>query len=194
MRVHQSREQCEGRAHRRDVSPWRMRYRSSVRQLLATSHPGSWNSYSQCQLRRTVSTMALLVYYNLVTLEEEVQYLSRRQWTGSAVLFMLNRYLPLVFAVYGNPFYSFSTNLTSCEAQQIFSILLESLQYLPWAAFSALRTYALQKNRPCAFFIFMFSLSPLIINLLAKHWQIVYEDPIEGCVITNTIPINLERT
>ncbi|KAI9060842.1 hypothetical protein FKP32DRAFT_1020950 [Trametes sanguinea] len=106
---------------------------------------------------------------------------------------MLNRYLPLLFAVYGNPFYDFSTNLTSCEAEQIFSILFESLQYLPWAAFSALRTYALQRSRPWAILIFAFSLSPLIINLVAKHWQIVYEDLVEGCVIANTIPTNLQR-
>ncbi|CDO76836.1 hypothetical protein BN946_scf185033.g33 [Trametes cinnabarina] len=96
-----------------------------------------------------VATMALLVYYNLTTLEEEVQYLSRRQLTGSAVLYMLNRYLPLLFAAYGNPFWSFSTNLVCpaspfgklvadwhiaiASSDKVFSILFESLQYLPWA-------------------------------------------------------------
>ncbi|KAI0657929.1 hypothetical protein C8Q70DRAFT_1055308 [Cubamyces menziesii] len=104
------------------------------------------------------SAVALLLFHNLVTLEEVVYHLRKPKLTGSTVLFLANQYLPLAVALY------FAWGWSSDATMWILGTVLEALQYIPWAAFSALRLYALQRNVYWASIVFLFSLSPLIFN------------------------------
>ncbi|KAJ8489978.1 hypothetical protein ONZ51_g2582 [Trametes cubensis] len=108
------------------------------------------------------SAVALLLFHNLVTLEEVVYHLRKPKLTGSTVLFLANQYLPLAVALYFA--WGWSGDATICKREQILGTVLEALQYIPWAVFSALRLYALQRNVYWASIVFLFSLSPLIFN------------------------------
>ncbi|TBU40811.1 hypothetical protein BD309DRAFT_992824 [Dichomitus squalens] len=71
----------------------------------------------------------LFVYDFLLTFGDEVNlFLRPRQLNGPSILFLLNRYLALAVQVY------------HCSPEPT---SYKSLQYIPWAAFSALRSYAL---------------------------------------------------
>ncbi|RDX45271.1 hypothetical protein OH76DRAFT_1010153 [Lentinus brumalis] len=43
---------------------------------------------------------------------------------------------------------------------------IETMQYLPWAGFSALRAYALSRNRPISVVVFVLSIVPIAVNLV----------------------------
>ncbi|KAJ8481547.1 hypothetical protein ONZ51_g5917 [Trametes cubensis] len=98
------------------------------------------------------SAAALLIYYYLTTLDAEFKHYSKRKFTLATLLYLTNRYIPLVYNVYASP----------AEAGIEFG--LEQLQYFPWAIFSALRTYALQRKLYWAAVVFILSLAPVIAN------------------------------
>ncbi|KAI9063831.1 hypothetical protein FKP32DRAFT_659362 [Trametes sanguinea] len=54
--------------------------------------------------------MALLLYYNITTFDEEAKHYTRPVLTGASVLYLLNRYLPLAVVIYNGPFWSLSRN------------------------------------------------------------------------------------
>ncbi|KAI0328660.1 hypothetical protein GY45DRAFT_1372140 [Cubamyces sp. BRFM 1775] len=131
------------------------------------------------------SVAALLAYYYLTTLDEEFKHYSKRKFTLATLLYISNRYIPLVFAIYESP-QSFSRNRTSawlsdvsaylghfhsCTAEAGIQIGLEFLQYFPWAIFSALRTYALQRKPSWAVVVLIFSLAPVIVSATLK-WSV----------------------
>ncbi|KAH9889022.1 hypothetical protein C8Q73DRAFT_794013 [Cubamyces lactineus] len=119
------------------------------------------------------SAVALLLFHNLLTLEEVVYHFRKPKLTGSTVLFLTNQYLPLAIALYfawgwsgdATMWVHVAKRSALCKREQVLGTVLEALQYIPWAAFSALRLYALQRNVYWASIVFLFSLSPLIFNL-----------------------------
>ncbi|KAI0350764.1 hypothetical protein OH77DRAFT_1439629 [Trametes cingulata] len=139
-----------------------------------------------------MSAAALLTYYHFMTIHEEVNQLLRPKLTGSFILYMLNRYVPLIVVLYNAPFWSFSTSdLGKCRAQQISWTTLELFQYLIWAVFSSLRVYALRVHVFWAVVIFTGSISPLVINAVTTLWVTYYIDPLSGCTPDDEIPANL---
>ncbi|KAI0363798.1 hypothetical protein BV20DRAFT_1116697 [Pilatotrama ljubarskyi] len=121
----------------------------------------------------------------------EVNQLQRPKLTGSFILYMLNRYVPLIVVLYNVPFWSFSKDLVRCYAQQISWTTLELFQYLIWAVFASLRVYALQVHIFWAAMIFVGSISPLVINAVSTLWVTYYIDPFSGCAPDDEIPPNL---
>ena len=53
-------------------------------------------------------SLALLIYYYITTLDEEFKHYSKRKLTLATVLYIINRYIPLVYNVYGSPWILFS--------------------------------------------------------------------------------------
>ncbi|TBU57424.1 hypothetical protein BD310DRAFT_929357 [Dichomitus squalens] len=98
--------------------------------------------WSELAGRCSTAVLALFVYDFLLTFGDEVNlFLRPRQLNGPSILFLLNRYLALAVQVYHcspEP-----TSYKSIVAWFAASSVIESLQYIPWAAFSALRSYAL---------------------------------------------------
>ncbi|KAI0328672.1 hypothetical protein GY45DRAFT_1337957 [Cubamyces sp. BRFM 1775] len=112
------------------------------------------------------SVAVLFLYYYLTTLQDEYKHYSKHKVTLATLLYIVNRYFPLVFAFYDGPWSTYSSNLRTCAAQTGLTFGLESLQYFPWAIFSALRTYALQRKVYWAVIVLVLSLAPVIVNLL----------------------------
>ncbi|KAI8996585.1 hypothetical protein BD414DRAFT_534275 [Trametes punicea] len=183
-----------------------------IAQLLANIESNVILTYCQA------SAMALLAYYYLTTFKEEINHFlsPSTKFTGASLLYMLNRYTSLAFIVFAGPYWAFSNNVVwsvscgfsppsenqnlnleyggSCRAEEIFGIFLENLQYLPWAAFSGLRAYALSRNLFLAFLVFLFSLSPAVLNMVTLKWLVVFDDPSSGtCVIAKPIPTTIIR-
>ncbi|KAI0773028.1 hypothetical protein BD413DRAFT_538237 [Trametes elegans] len=136
----------------------------------------------------SVAITALLSYHIVLTLGEEAGQLARPRRIAAFALYIANRYLPLMSVLYGLPFWPIPGDQTSCEASIVIGAIILYSQYLPWAAFNGLRTYAVQKNIPLATGIFIFSLAPLLINTVATHWEVIYIDPDFGCVSEQPIP------
>ncbi|OSD01980.1 hypothetical protein PYCCODRAFT_462966 [Trametes coccinea BRFM310] len=76
--------------------------------------------------------------------------------------------------------------LKSCTTEFILGQILEPLQYLPWAVFSALRTWALCRQRSWAMLVFLASLSPVIITAVSFRWLEVLLYCLSSLQITET--------
>ncbi|KAI0334610.1 hypothetical protein GY45DRAFT_1358974 [Cubamyces sp. BRFM 1775] len=83
------------------------------------------------------SAVALLLFHNLITLEEVAYHLRKPKLTGSTVLFLTNQYLPLAVALYFA--WGWSGDATICQREQILGTVLEALQYIPWAVVILIR-------------------------------------------------------
>ncbi|KAJ8502227.1 hypothetical protein ONZ51_g50 [Trametes cubensis] len=58
-----------------------------------------------------ISIVALLIYYNLTTLNEEFKHYFKRKVTLATMLYITNRYVPLAYAFYNALVLTYSTNL-----------------------------------------------------------------------------------
>ncbi|RPD69785.1 hypothetical protein L226DRAFT_575270 [Lentinus tigrinus ALCF2SS1-7] len=132
-----------------------------------------------------LSTAGLFIYECVITFGDEVNLFWMRPFTGATALFTSNRLLVLVYHFYilitafiplseqvRRLFHaSHSERLTdyrlpqSCSDIAIASYILDVLQYFPWAAFSAMRTYALSRRWPLSVFVFLLAIAPVGINL-----------------------------
>ncbi|KAI0328673.1 hypothetical protein GY45DRAFT_1325962 [Cubamyces sp. BRFM 1775] len=135
------------------------------------------------------SVVALLMYYYLTTLNEEVNHYFKRKITLATLLYTTNRYVPLAYAFYNAPLFAYSSNLKLCAAETGIESGLESLQYIPWAIFSALRTYALQRKLSWAIIVLILSLAPVIVSSVTDHWFVISEAPDDGgCEQSDNLP------
>ncbi|TBU26484.1 hypothetical protein BD311DRAFT_667451 [Dichomitus squalens] len=123
----------------------------------------------------SLAITSLLAYEWVIGLGKEVNLFWREKVTGATVLFLLNRYAPLVYMLSS---YSGSMAVTdkvaveSCNASVMTSFALDNLQYVPWALFSSLRVYALCGKRwVAAMPVLVFSVIPIGINLTHFYWS-----------------------
>ncbi|KAI0664197.1 hypothetical protein C8Q70DRAFT_1049706 [Cubamyces menziesii] len=129
-----------------------------------------------------ISIVALLIYYNLTTLNEEFKHYFKRKVTLATMLYITNRYVPLAYAFY-------NALVLTCSAEVGLENGLESLQYFPWAIFSALRTYALLRKVYWAILILVLSLSCVIVSPVIYHWTVIQADPEDGCIALDDTPL-----
>ncbi|KAI0713703.1 hypothetical protein C8Q76DRAFT_620410, partial [Earliella scabrosa] len=131
-----------------------------------------------------IALAVLFIYEIVITATDEVNYFWRRKWTGASVLFVLNRYTVLVYDLMSIIIF-FSTESDkglSCAALARTTRVISILQYLPWAAFSGLRTLALSQNKALATLVFLLSSAPIGVNMAEFRFDITgIEDPVFGC-------------
>ncbi|KAL7278369.1 hypothetical protein ACG7TL_008349 [Trametes sanguinea] len=137
-----------------------------------------------------ISALTLLGYHYLLTISEEVEQISRQKFTGATAIYLANRYLPLAVAIY--QWSPVSNSLRACLSEERSFVTLEALQYLVWGAFSALRTYAMQRTLAWAIVIFILSLSPMVGLLADLHWVSAYTFPTLGCSLVDNSPTWLQ--
>ncbi|RPD74201.1 hypothetical protein L226DRAFT_613587, partial [Lentinus tigrinus ALCF2SS1-7] len=104
------------------------------------------------------AALTLLCSEYLAHFTQDVDLFWTREVTEASILFLSNRYLPLL------------STITQCHdrALSIAMVVFGVLQYLPWAAFSSLRTYALcgRHRLAVATIVFLLSSVPIGINFL----------------------------
>ncbi|KAI0738653.1 hypothetical protein C8Q80DRAFT_1124772 [Daedaleopsis nitida] len=135
---------------------------------------------------------AFLLYEHLITMEQEVRLFWRHKANGATMLFFSNRFL--VFATFTlSTFASISMSEESCTLLSKTFKAVNILMYLPWAVFSALRTFALSQNWPLATLVFLLSLVTLIVNYVGyfAYGTTGVNDPVGGCTLVNSISASL---
>ncbi|RPD69111.1 hypothetical protein L226DRAFT_575891 [Lentinus tigrinus ALCF2SS1-7] len=120
----------------------------------------------------TFAGTTFLVYEYLITFGQEVKLFWRGKWTGASILFFLNRYLALISYI-----------LIICSLLVKGEAAISWIQFLPWAAFSALRAFALSgKNLILSIFVFLLGITPLAVNFVQYGFDLDgYNDPTFGC-------------
>ncbi|KAI0668025.1 hypothetical protein C8Q78DRAFT_1099000 [Trametes maxima] len=141
-----------------------------------------------------MSTEALLIYYYITTLHHEVQCLQSPKNFGFYI-FMTGRYIPLVVQILNTPFFGAPSSQIveqmGCKPYLLLGQILEYSQDLIWAG---LRAYGLCQKKVWSLIIFLFSISPFLVNLLALYWQTIYIDPNVGCTFTRSVPIDISKS
>ncbi|KAI0365192.1 hypothetical protein BV20DRAFT_954792 [Pilatotrama ljubarskyi] len=140
-----------------------------------------------------IAVLAFLAYEWLITLDREVALFWRRKLNGASVLFLTNRYLPMLVQVL-NISSDARIRVFSCDAFVKALQAIQLLQYFPWAAFSALRTFALSRaNWSIAAVVFLLSMVPIGVNFSQYRWLVVVNDRTIGCSKTSTITLEVAK-
>ncbi|KAI0738471.1 hypothetical protein C8Q80DRAFT_1205474 [Daedaleopsis nitida] len=84
----------------------------------------------------------------------------------------------------------------SCATTQRVVAVIGMSQYLPWAAFSALRAYALSRSRIWTSIVLILSVAPTAVNLMVfiLHNISGRIDPVSGCRESITIPLSASES
>ncbi|TFK86762.1 hypothetical protein K466DRAFT_600045 [Polyporus arcularius HHB13444] len=107
----------------------------------------------------------LIFFEHILTFGDEVEMFWKQKFTGATVIFLLNRYLILVSYLMELATIWIEDDNVSTDLLFDFGIVIRTKDvfyfglYIPWAAFSALRTYALtNRHWPLPVFVFLLSL------------------------------------
>ncbi|KAI9065011.1 hypothetical protein FKP32DRAFT_538207 [Trametes sanguinea] len=125
-----------------------------------------------------ISSLTLLGYHYVLTIEEEIEQISRQKFTSSTVIYLANRYLPLAVIIY--QWSPVSNGLKACLAEERSFVTLQALQYFVWAAFSALLHQPGYNSAP------LLSRIPLVFADLAViviTWKTQYNDHKLGAIV-----------
>ncbi|KAI0765588.1 hypothetical protein BD413DRAFT_482144, partial [Trametes elegans] len=135
----------------------------------------------------------LLIYNWLITLDEEIEFFWRKRFTGASWLYFLIRYIGVfcdgILQFVG--FARLSDKVRSfCALLSRASFALQMLQYIPWAAFAALRVFALSGMRYTpAIIVFLLSLGAPIVNYMQFAYNVTgFNVPGADCLSTVSIP------
>ncbi|KAI1794903.1 hypothetical protein LXA43DRAFT_1091493 [Ganoderma leucocontextum] len=120
-----------------------------------------------------VGVAALIGYDYLLTVRQESRLFWKRRVNAASILFFANRYLSLFY-----------------YAQYYVDTGMRYLQYLPWAAFSALRVYALsQRSWFLSAFTFIWAVLAFPLDYYGDfHHTSFVDDPVLGCTSGATTP------
>ncbi|TBU54375.1 hypothetical protein BD310DRAFT_828132, partial [Dichomitus squalens] len=133
---------------------------------------------------------ALFVHdFNLTFDSEVALFWTGGHLSGATVLFLLNRYITLASQVMG--LIPSSSVVRVCHYVYVAVTVLEALQYLPWAAFSALRTYALCPD-PYRWLISVSVFALSSVPIVTEMWGNLYglsfvNDPVLGIISISPI-------
>ncbi|KAI0730739.1 hypothetical protein C8Q76DRAFT_715954 [Earliella scabrosa] len=151
---------------------------SEVAEFRAAYHTLSIQGYC------TVATAVFFLYEAAITSGAEVRYFWKSRISSPAVLYFLNKYVAvaqyaLTLAV-RLPVYSD----LSCSLSQKALLALDLAKFIPWAAFSALRAFALSKSWCLSILILVLSVVPFGLNVYGYFviGTIGFVDPVAGCV------------
>ncbi|KAI0737630.1 hypothetical protein C8Q80DRAFT_1212300 [Daedaleopsis nitida] len=145
-----------------------------------------WTDMYYPTVNVTWQVHTLLVYEWSITVGEEIELFWNAPLTGATVLFLINRYCPIL-----NWILSWLPVLNtelSCRIVASLGYGLAILQYAPWAgesaeiepkiappfsiaAFAAIRAYAISDRRwSLAALVWLFSCMPIVVNLVQTRW------------------------
>ncbi|THG94807.1 hypothetical protein EW026_g6731 [Hermanssonia centrifuga] len=114
---------------------------------------------------------ALVAYEHIITLEQERTMIWHRKWTLATWLFIANRYLLIGFIILSvAPTTSSLLNSGvvgySCAPAQVMGTILDILQEVVYAVFSALRVFALwDRNIPMTLLVLVLTLVPVAVDI-----------------------------
>ncbi|RPD59048.1 hypothetical protein L227DRAFT_654426 [Lentinus tigrinus ALCF2SS1-6] len=144
---------------------------SSAADVLAAAIVASFKSLFieyHCDFAASV----LFLYDALITVDREVACFWTTKWSGSSLLFFANKYICVTLYIMllfdSATFHSDK----SCSSFIIALSVVQRLQLVPWAAFSALRAFVLSRSKLLGALVFILSLAPLAANLVFYGYQL----------------------
>ncbi|RDX54020.1 hypothetical protein OH76DRAFT_1469432 [Lentinus brumalis] len=118
-----------------------------------------------------LAASVLFIYDTLITLDREVACFWNPRRSGASLLFFANKWISMTLYVMTlSEHASFPSN--KCSSFVIAAQAMVVLQFVPWAAFSALRAYVLSRSKPLGLLILALSLVPVAANLVLYGYQI----------------------
>ncbi|KAI0631633.1 hypothetical protein C8Q77DRAFT_1127983 [Trametes polyzona] len=115
-----------------------------------------------------VAVAALLVYETLITLDQEVRLFWKAKLKTASALFFLIRYWTLLWYVVLGTFSLSHLSDKVCAISLKIQFADTAIQYIPWAALSALRVLALSgMHWMLSTLVFLLSIGPAAVNLAA---------------------------
>ncbi|KAH9917406.1 uncharacterized protein BXZ73DRAFT_105571 [Epithele typhae] len=131
-----------------------------------------------------IAGLALVVYDGLLLLDDEINLFWGRPLSGAQVLYLANKYVFLL------------TDFRQvCGGVEGAAVVLSTFPYFVWAAFSALRAYALSRSPYLAVAVGTFSMVPVGVDLTHLGFNYVgSSDPIFGCGYLQDLPTQLPLT
>ncbi|TBU57744.1 hypothetical protein BD310DRAFT_928613 [Dichomitus squalens] len=125
----------------------------------------------------------MFTYDAILTTGDDVRCFWGRRVTGAAVLFWLNKYLTILLC-----FWSISGDLKICAISSQGTSAMFYVLFLPAAAFTGMRVYALSKSLLLSSAAFVLCTVPLGINLAVFHFGLTGENvPLLGCTIVTIV-------
>ncbi|RDX49069.1 hypothetical protein OH76DRAFT_1556566 [Lentinus brumalis] len=157
----------------------------------------------------------LFIYDAFVVFDREVAYFwTAKRISGASLLFLANKWISMaVYVIQLVQFASFSSDkrfvtvrvkprqctddyivdVCSCSVVVIAQHAMGTLQFVPGAAFSALRAYFLCRSKLLGLLVAASSLAPVGANLVSYGYQFTGENvPPIGCLNTVNIPAALD--
>ncbi|KAI0738626.1 hypothetical protein C8Q80DRAFT_1275598 [Daedaleopsis nitida] len=129
-----------------------------------------------------IAGIVFLLYEFTITLGQEVDLFWTRRPSGATVLFLANKYLTLLNHIFDVTLFipfRVSDQTYVCDLRAKAFSSLDYLQYVPWAAFSGLRAFALSKSWFLSASVLLLSLVPLGVNFSVPIYGV--NDPVAGC-------------
>ncbi|TBU34131.1 hypothetical protein BD311DRAFT_683382 [Dichomitus squalens] len=131
----------------------------------------------------------MFTYDAILTTGDDVRCFWGRRVTGAAVLFWLNKYLTILLC-----FWSISGDLKICAISSQGTSAMFYVLFLPAAAFTGMRVYALSKSLLLSSAAFVLCTVPLGINLAVFHFGLTGENvPLLGCDVVENVPLNIAK-
>ncbi|TFK78614.1 hypothetical protein K466DRAFT_446181, partial [Polyporus arcularius HHB13444] len=143
----------------------------------------------------------LFLYDTFLTFDQEVAYFwTTKRISGATLLFFANKWISMtvfVMSLVGFAFFhsdkvrslndcKFIVDVCSCSLFAIAGHAMGMLQFIPGAAFSALRAYVLSRSKPLGIVVAALSLAPVGANLVNYGYQYSGENfPPFGCLATD---------
>ncbi|TBU52766.1 hypothetical protein BD310DRAFT_939400 [Dichomitus squalens] len=136
---------------------------------------------------------ALLAYDYVLTFHSEVAlFWTGGRVSGATILFLLNRYITLAAQIFDTA--PLPSSVESAFSSYVAYVVLRASQYLAWAAFSALRSYALCPHPyrwPVSATVFALSSVPIVTNMWINLYRLAFvKEPQLGLIATNPISVS----
>ncbi|TFK82694.1 hypothetical protein K466DRAFT_666334 [Polyporus arcularius HHB13444] len=131
----------------------------------------------------------LFIYDAFVVFDREVAYFwAAKRISGASLLFLANKWISMaVYVIQLVQFASFSSD------KRFVTHAMGTLQFVPGAAFSALRAYVLCRSKLLGLLVAASSLAPVGANLVSYGYQFTGVNvPPFGCLNTVNIPAALD--
>ncbi|KAI0635104.1 hypothetical protein C8Q77DRAFT_1105834 [Trametes polyzona] len=113
-----------------------------------------------------LGAVAWLCWEYVITLDREVALVWKRKVNSASIIFFLNRYIMLVQFIIQLPI-SFTISDEVCVVINRVLAVFSVAPYFVWAAFSALRAYAMSNRTwPIAVLVFLLSITPAGYNIV----------------------------
>ncbi|RDX55024.1 hypothetical protein OH76DRAFT_1397365 [Lentinus brumalis] len=140
------------------------------------------------------AAFALLLAEYVAYFTQEVDLFWGSKVTGASILFLSNRYMSLLSMII-QTVTSIPMSPQSCATLTNVIAAFSVLQYIPWAAFSCLRTYALCEHHrlTVATVVFLLSLVPIGTNFSRYRWLGSTTITVLSCLPEAAIPEELGK-